>query len=879
MLGCALGLLAFTVIGQAAGKDIDLIGDGSKWQAGADSAGATMALAPTAEAKLAVKTTSDGKQEHYPKLHSAWPEPQDWQPFMRLKARVRVSCDDPNVTSKRIAFVFYDDQTRRADLPDHPWTQQGIDHTLPVNKWVDLSDWMLNIHRATIRQLDLYLYDQPPAAPHSYTWEFAELKLEGVGETATAFDTEIYAKQKVKGTRGKAVGKVGTDDGLTLTLGSAGDLSQVMIGAQPAGTAVDQPTGILVRDAATQGPPVMAGGKVEVKGKEVHQLATVGDLGLRIEATYRSSGPYLEVAGTVEDLRGQDRAVTVYLAVPVAQATWQWWDSMSVSRTSDNALGELSYLETGVEYGQNGAHSKYPLGAVTSPTAGLSLAVRMDEPVVHRIAYNPALRLFYVAADLGLVAEKTVDGRSLQRAPFRFLLYRHDPAWGFRSALQRYYDFFPEFFTNRVKHEGGWFVWGEVSKLDKALEAGFLFHWGPSGPDAVKWDNEHGVLALLYIEPEFYQETMGDFQRAPTPDEAIDRLKKATAGDEQALATMEKLSYSGGYAPGNWVKEHSLRDALQAISKAATTSVEYGADDRPYTMIGQFPWMGESQWGCILPCNLDPTIPGGKGEFNSRVYLDYNLKGLEEAGAHYDGIGLDSFGGYGQAQRVNYRREHFKYGTAPLSFSAADHRPVKVAAFTSVDWVRGLAEEMHGRGKVLMTNCSWGTTPGWLTFGAPYLDIFGAEAINFADPDFIRAIAYRKACTDLPYNPRPDWEVGWHLLHDIYPGHGNKVEVMAQYHALLDQLTAAGWEPITLARAEPATVRLERYGKGNRVLIVAHNPTTAPVDATVSVDAKALGVAQVQATLLPGVQKATVEGNAVQVKLEAQGTVVIAFGA
>jgi len=74
-------------------------------------------------------------------------------------------------------------------------------------------------------------------------------------------------------------------------------------------------------------------------------------------------------------------------------------------------------------YGQGGCHSKYPLGAVTLPgSAGLTLAIRMDEPVVHRIVYNPRLRLFYLAIDFGLAPESRADGRPLSESPFRILV-------------------------------------------------------------------------------------------------------------------------------------------------------------------------------------------------------------------------------------------------------------------------------------------------------------------------------------------------------------------------------------------------------------------------------------------------------------------------
>ena len=61
-------------------------------------------------------------------------------------------------------------------------------------------------------------------------------------------------------------------------------------------------------------------------------------------------------------------------------------------------------------------------------------------------------------------------------------------------------------------------------------------------------------------------------------------------------------------------------------------------------MVGQYPWMSESKWGVIIPCNLDPDILEGKGQFASRVYLDSRLVEMAEAGAHFDGIALDSLG-------------------------------------------------------------------------------------------------------------------------------------------------------------------------------------------------------------------------------------------
>jgi len=859
-------------------EEIDLLADPGRWSAAIDRGGTTMELAATPDAPLGVHITVEGGDEDYPKLRLGWTEPQDFSRFARLMTRVRVSCDDPEATGeRRLAFVFYDEETRRQDLEDHPMTQQVIGHQVPVGRWVDLRDWLLTIHRRTIRQFDIYLYEQPADKPVTYRWEFARLAIEGVGAQAVAFDTEIYEKGELRGEKGEPTARVATEDGLEIVVGDRGEISQVLLDGKQVGAVDGQPTGLVVRDAVAERKPTMVGGSVEQRDGEVRQKGRVEELGVEVEATYRAAGPYIEVAGKVRDLRGEDRAVTLGFALPVDEGPWQWWDSAAVARTEADALGELMYCETGMQYGLNGVHSKYPLGAVTQDgRAGLTLAVRMDEPVVHRIAYGPGLRLFHIALDFGLVPETAVDGRSLAEAPFRILVYRHDPAWGFRSALERYYGFFPQFFTKRVSREGGWFVWGDMSKTEGALEAGFGFHWGPAGAEAVKWDNEHGVPALFYIEAETYQQTMEDLDRAPSFEEVMSRLRKLADGDAEELAKVEDQPYKVYPLSGS---SDPLRQRIQTTAQVVLRSVNHNAQGQPYGSVGQFGWMSKSRWGAILPCNLSPGIPGGKGSFNRQEVIEPALESMHQTGAHYDGLALDSLGGYGHLGRANYRREHFRYTDIPLSFGALDRKPVQVAHYGTVEWLRELAEDMHERGLVLMANCSWHIVPGWLTFAAPYLDVFGAEAVTFGDPDFIRAIAYRKPCTNLPYNPRPEWEVARHLLHGIHLGHGNDLEVMKRYAGVLQEIAAAGWEPITLARAEPAGVQVERYGGGRRALLVVHNPAPEPVQARVTVDAAAIGMPRFATKLALTGEEVKAVGDALPVSLEGQGTAVLVLEA
>ena len=874
-----LAMAAILLAGGARAEDIDLLADPGAWTGNVDRDGPNIALSSTDEAPLVADVVSDGGAESYPKLRLRFDPPRDLSRALRLRSRIRLTSDDPNVSRKRICFVVYDDQYRHADLPGNPPVQQIIEHTVAAGEWLSFRDSIAGLRRSAVMQIDLYLYEAPPGGEHSYRWEFAELALEAVEGDAVVFDGEPYGTDELSGGAGAEVGSVATDDGLSITLGSAGGVTALEVDGAQVGAADGRMSGLLVRDVADGGPPVQVGGTLTAEVAGLHQQATLDDLGLSVDATWRPTGDYVEVAGIVAGLRGEDRAVTLYLALPLAEAEWRWWDDVARSRTEAGEFEELANFESGAQFGLNGRHSRYPLGCVDAPElAGLTLAIRMDEPAVHRIALSPSLRTLSIALDFGLVPVTNVHGRSLAEAPFRVLISRHDPAWGMRSALARYRAQFPEFFERRTEQAGGWFVWGDVQEMPEALEAGFRFHWGPRGADAVRWDDEHDVTSVLYIEPEFYQQTHGDLDRAPSPEEALDRISGLAAGDPEALAAFTPLGYARSYVPQRWVDEHSLEEAVQAVARAGEQSLQHDGAGRPILSVGQYSWMSESKWGVIFPCNLDPDIPEGKGWFCRNLFIEPGLQTGEDAGAHYDGVALDSFGGYGQTSRADYRREHFEYADIPLCFGASDHRPCIVSAFASVEWLRELAADVHARGLVLMANCSWGGTPAWLTFAGPYLDIFGAEAATFADPDFIRFVAGDRPCSTLPYNPRPEWETARHLLHGIWSGHGNDTQMLARLDPILRQLDAAGWRPIAGVRAEPASVQVERFGEpGDGALyFVAHNSGPDPVQARFVTDPEVLGRRPWGVESLYGPEPTPAPDGAIVLPLGPQETAVMA---
>ncbi|MBM3498385.1 MAG: hypothetical protein FJX74_06905 [Armatimonadetes bacterium] len=98
---------------------------------------------------------------------------------------------------------------------------------------------------------------------------------------------------------------------------------------------------------------------------------------------------------------------------------------------------------------------------------------------------------------------------------------------------------------------------------------------------------------------------------------------------------------------------------------------------------------------------------------------------------------------------------------------------------------------------------------------------------------------------------------------------------MAKYAGLLRDLNAAGWEPITHARVDPPTIRLERFGSAPHVYLVAHNPTDAPVTAKVTFDARAMGLGAVAGLEMRLGEAATPEGAAIAVRLDGKETAVL----
>jgi len=284
--------------------------------------------------------------------------------------------------------------------------------------------------------------------------------------------------------------------------------------------------GLVVRDATTKGDFRQPTGEVTKTQTGAHFEATDEATGLKIVADYTTVGGHIRVAGTVQDLTGKDRGVSVYCLLPMDADHWH--DDMRSSRLV--VEGQSYSFGTSVGCGANGKMSRYPFGCVTTGPSTTVVGAPLDPPTLYRFGYEAGSEELFAVEDFGL----TKDSKTPGRAPFSFILMQ-PAAPGFRGALDAYYQAFPQFFTRRNTIEGNWMAFDDIAAVQNPEDFHFAFKEGTNNPD---YDEAHDVLTYTYVEPASYWMSMPkDMPR--TPQAALDLLgKQAQDKNSRAAAVM-----------------------------------------------------------------------------------------------------------------------------------------------------------------------------------------------------------------------------------------------------------------------------------------------------------------------------------------------------
>ncbi len=174
-------------------------------------------------------------------------------------------------------------------------------------------------------------------------------------------------------------------------------------------------------------------GRVTSEGKQsLTFAASLPEQGLELSATLRAEAECIRVDGTVKDTTGRDRAVGVRFRLPLDLEGWTWWQDAEERETIQPGF---PYRNTYKCVSGIGACSIYPWLAVTGPHVGLTLALPLSQgPRVFVLQHDQRTPETSLSFFFGLAKDA---GRNPSRAPFSFVLYPHDPAWGMRSAIGR----------------------------------------------------------------------------------------------------------------------------------------------------------------------------------------------------------------------------------------------------------------------------------------------------------------------------------------------------------------------------------------------------------------------------------------------------------
>ncbi len=555
--------------------------------------------------------------------------------------------------------------------------------------------------------------------------------------------------------------------------------------------AVPGPSGFLVRDVATD------------SDFQSFRDGSCPQLGLRLKSSLEGAPGDISVRGRLTDTTGRDRALTFLFALPLDAVGWQWGDDARRRRTI-RGTGEVTNVSL-VRCGSTGTMSLYPLAAVWNGRTGLAMAIDMSQAAQYRLAYHAGTKQFLIAYDFALVRETR---RFPSAADFRFVIFRFDPAWGFRAAFEKFTRLFPAHFLARSRNQGTWMPFTDVSKVRNWRDFGFRYH---EGDNNTAFDDANGILSFRYAEPmTWWMPMAGDLPR--TLDTALRvREERATGPD-------------------------GIHRRLALASKPAAMS---RPDGTPALLFRQAPWCDGAVWSL----NPNPDLPGPLNAATVHWGEYLRQPGSAAATTGVDGEYLDSLEGYVTAD-LNFRREHFIHTSVPLSYHPATRQPAIPKGLAVYELTRWLSDRVHRRRRLLFAN----SVPHRFTFLCPWLDVMGTETNwvherAYAPPPDSQLLLWRTMAFRKPYlllmntdfdqfaGPMVERYFQRCLFYGFFPGmfshnaadrpywenpvwYNRDRPLFRKYVPLVRAVAHAGWQPVTRASCDNPAILVERFGPG-----------------------------------------------------------------
>lgn len=483
----------------------------------------------------------------------------------------------------------------------------------------------------------------------------------------------------------------------------------------------------------------------------------------------------------------------------------------------DGALNSARYGAKGNGgYGEavgTGQMSPYPYACVTGDGFGHAIAIDIGKPVVYRLLFSRQ-RGLVAEFDIALLPDR---GDSSNSTSISLFDYDVDPRWGFRSAIERYIQAFPSYYTRRLQREGIWMPFTPVNEVAGWQDFGFAIHETQSGEKTdlngksipiAEADRSLGVASFQYTEP----------------------------WDIQIPVDPSHLSYPD-----------AARVAQQdtASSQQIRSSVAYDQNGQWMTRIISAPWF-KPPWA--ISFTTSAASDATKGTRFDHVYR----REIEPAiAAGLDGIYFDSLEFFWHYD-LDYRPEHLQYARTPLTFSSTVESPAPALWNYALqfDMLDTVCPVLHAQGLLSMGN---GFT--WIPFSVRHLDILGSEfSWHTTEQERISVSAFRRAvCGQKPVVLLlNDGLYGDDFIRSPYDGYRRYFEeslflgmypsffsadasndpywknpnayntgrpFFKKYIPLIREINQQGWQPVTLARSSDPSVFIERFDRAGDKIV------------------------------------------------------------
>lgn len=660
--------------------------------------------------------------------------------------------------------------------------------------------------------------------------------------------------------------RIAVDDGVGLNFDITGriqsvEVNNVMLPA--ASNAVNQ-SGWKIVDVKQNKSALLRGGKFTQKNKRLIQEASIADLDLSMKIMYTALKKYILVEGTVTDKSGEERALDISFSLPVVE----------IGSLCELGLNErIPIVDESVPVGLykvhltrglgpenstrlTGAVAGYPFAVISnlSLKTGVTIAVPPNAPVA--FDGGTAGGLLYMTVKVGTSpAYKTPNVTR-----FQMIVFTHEPQWGFRSMLERYYAFFPEYFQSRVPRHGLGTMYVNEHDPNPADHAFYVID--EPATRARNADEYERLGNLPYIRKfnilSFPYTIWGQRQ-------IFIKNKPLVSDTKEIMRELESwepdipMYYAGTLPALNYSSPEEHKELIKA-------SVLHGPDEEP-VVVPRVYWHRNA---LTFVTNPDPDLYHDKNVTTVAKFHFKYLKHLYEEIPDIAGTFHDSH--YGWGLYFNFRREHFKYADVPLSYHPVSKEVCLYNKLSLVESLEAFHETFPDKfifGNGLRPNHIFNTyamdvvavelrgvetlhhpyRAAWYRIASGQKPVLGWTYRNWDQPEYVeelwqRCLLYGYAASARGVLTQPiDFDIGQERVKPDLEDAARR-----KYVPVLKKISEAGWQPVTHAWTNnPVDVSIERFGPDThgRMFLSIFNEGESDIPVNVTIDNEAVGLSTI----------------------------------